>query len=1056
MRPNLLKMRAFGCYADETEVDFDKLSGNLYLIVGKTGAGKTTIFDAISFALFGRPSGSERQTAMLHSDFVPMSEDTLVTLDFTHQGRSYRVERRLHFQKSRASGQYEKMTVGAVMSGGEQPPVEGAEKVTSRCEELLGLNAEQFRRIVMLAQGEFREFLRSGSDKKNEILGRLFDNTEYVRYQNLLDSVRSRLEKERRDKRAEIESAMGSQFSLPPEEAERQSDYLPGHPRLSENLRELVEREELRLKELSDLAEKRKTETEALARQEGAAENDNNLFSELENKRAHLTGLDARLSAYERRERDYQAAEKALHRVLPEENERARAAAQVKNTETALREQEKQLTEQEKRYREALAVVEGDKDKASHAENLSVKITKRKEVLPRYGELAEKKKERDATRVELDGAARRMEQKKGALSALSDKLLAQKEELASLEGCDVEEFRLEKAHENAEDRLRELSDLSQKVRDVFARDKFLSEENLLLSSLAQTAAREEASYHALYQAFLDGQAGLIAAGMEKELAEIGETVCPVCNTRFMHGSAHRFAIPAERVPEQAEVDEAEKRFKAAETDRREKSESISALRESIRQKKETLAEQMRKLEPGCTDWDTLSGPGWLDALCQRLTREKKEIGLAYAAAKDRCEHRNELLSETETGEKQQDTLDRQLKEDEKTLGESKLRLGVLDSDIAGIEKDLPFSGIAEAEDEIRELEREREALTLEIEKHKDTLNNAKEARDLTAGKQRQLNEDLPVHRRAQEEAEQRLSQALRENGFSSWPDAEAALAPIGEEDGEHWLQKEQTALRDYHTDRKNTGDRILELKAQTAGKSPVDLTELKEALDQARSGQNAAEEARSALRTVLDGHRRVSERVSAAAAELRRTEGAFQRIERLANMAVGTNADGGKLSFDRYVMGTVFQEVLAVANYRLNIMTGGRFELKHTLDAGRRNAVAGLEIEILDVASGKQRASGSISGGEGFMVSLALALGLSDVVQSHAGGQKLETLFIDEGFGTLDDGKLDNVIDVLKQLTEGNRLVGVISHVDTLVESIHQKLRVKSTDRGSTLVPELS
>ena len=299
------------------------------------------------------------------------------------------------------------------------------------------------------------------------------------------------------------------------------------------------------------------------------------------------------------------------------------------------------------------------------------------------------------------------------------------------------------------------------------------------------------------------------------------------------------------------------------------------------------------------------------------------------------------------------------------------------------------------------------------------MNNAKEARDLTAGKQRQLNEDLPVHRRAQEEAEQRLSQALRENGFSSWPDAEAALAPIGEEDGEHWLQKEQTALRDYHTDRKNTGDRILELKAQTAGKSPVDLTELKEALDQARSGQNAAEEARSALRTVLDGHRRVSERVSAAAAELRRTEGAFQRIERLANMAVGTNADGGKLSFDRYVMGTVFQEVLAVANYRLNIMTGGRFDLKHTLDAGRRNAVAGLEIEILDVASGKQRASGSISGGEGFMVSLALALGLSDVVQSHAGGQKLETLFIDEGFGTLDDGKLDNVIDVLKHLPRG-------------------------------------
>ena len=197
MRPTKLTMKAFGSYAEETTVRFGDLTGGLYLIVGKTGAGKTTIFDAISFALFGVPSGSDRKTEMLHSDFVPLSVDTAVTLEFVHQGREYRVERSLHFSKKRGSEGYRDATVSAVMSGPEQPAVEGATRVTARCEELLGLNSEQFRRIVMLAQGEFREFLKSGSERKNEILGRLFDNSEYVRFQNLLSAAARSLEQRR-------------------------------------------------------------------------------------------------------------------------------------------------------------------------------------------------------------------------------------------------------------------------------------------------------------------------------------------------------------------------------------------------------------------------------------------------------------------------------------------------------------------------------------------------------------------------------------------------------------------------------------------------------------------------------------------------------------------------------------------------------------------------------------------------------------------------------------------------------------------------------------------
>ena len=155
-------------------------------------------------------------------------------------------------------------------------------------------------------------------------------------------------------------------------------------------------------------------------------------------------------------------------------------------------------------------------------------------------------------------------------------------------------------------------------------------------------------------------------------------------------------------------------------------------------------------------------------------------------------------------------------------------------------------------------------------------------------------------------------------------------------------------------------------------------------------------------------------------------------------------------------MGTMFREILEMANRRMELMSGGRYELVHKIGADRRNAKAGLEIEVLDNNTGLQRSSGTLSGGETFFTSLSLALGLSDVVQSHAGGRQMDALFIDEGFGTLSDDVLDKALDVLNQLTEGNRLVGIISHVDKLDESIPQKIRVRHSEKGSSLSLELS
>ena len=194
--------------------------------------------------------------------------------------------------------------------------------------------------------------------------------------------------------------------------------------------------------------------------------------------------------------------------------------------------------------------------------------------------------------------------------------------------------------------------------------------------------------------------------------------------------------------------------------------------------------------------------------------------------------------------------------------------------------------------------------------------------------------------------------------------------------------------------------------------------------------------------------------LAAVKAALAGTDRAAARLDRLGGLAVGVNSEQGKLSFDRYVMGAVFREILEMANRRLDVMSGGRYQLQHRSGADRRNAKAGLEIQVLDLSTGQLRGSDSLSGGEGFFTSLALALGLADVVQNRSGGRSLDALFIDEGFGSLSGDVLDKALDVLGQLSEGRRLVGVISHVDRLDESIPQKIRVKTGERGSSLTVE--
>ena len=291
---------------------------------------------------------------------------------------------------------------------------------------------------------------------------------------------------------------------------------------------------------------------------------------------------------------------------------------------------------------------------------------------------------------------------------------------------------------------------------------------------------------------------------------------------------------------------------------------------------------------------------------------------------------------------------------------------------------------------------------------------------------------------------------MKEQGYDSLLQAEAVLEGI--EDPENWLKKEKKAIDDYAIALSSKRELVKKLQEQTKDYKKENLDSIDEKITAAREQLGEANRAHNMCERLLDNHQNVFDAVKEEKAALAESDEAYNMLNRLSELAVGSNSEGGKLSFDRYVMGATFREVIEKANIRLEIMSGGQYQLVHQAEAYRKNAKAGLDIEVLDRNTGIQRASGSLSGGESFIVSLALALGLSDVVQSHAGGQSLDTLFIDEGFGTLDDDVLDKAVQVLNSLSDDNQhLVGIISHVNRLEESIVQKIVVKNGQKGSSL-----
>lgn len=1053
MRPLNLEMTAFGSYAAATAVHFDQLENGLYLISGDTGAGKTTIFDGIVFALYGKASGKDRTPEMMHSDLTEKSVDTVVKLTFSQSGKCYTVTRTIHFPKKRkAESGYGDPDLSATLTGDDLVPVEGATKVSAACEGLLGLNAEQFRKIVMLAQGEFRDFLKADSEKKNEILGKLFDSSSYVWYQRLLEGAWRKLETSRSGDRERLRALMEQQLILPPEEDPAR--FLPGTPELAENLEALAAKGQAQCEALETQLRQAEQRRDGLLVQKTQGKALNEALDRLQASRDRLVRLESQAEEMAQRQTVYDRAELAMRRVLPALREAERSARERDATRDALDKLEKLVLVKEEALRNAQAAREADDDLSAKKEIIAANRLKLAQQMELFAALRQAEAALSRAAAEQKAC---MDRQAAALQAVKT-LEEQRKSLAeALSGMEDVDLRAEQCQRLAEDAGKVFTGLAGVggVREQFqklqTRASDIAAQEEAFRQFTERVLAVRARYDALYRRFLTGQAGLLAGELRHDIESQGAARCPVCGTELNREALPRLAQSAQEVPTQEAVDAAKAEAERLELDRQGKKELLDKARNQLLSKREVLASYTKTLRPDCESWEALSAPGWLD----QATAEAKEAGARAMAALDAAKaavvERNKLRSAQPRTEQALNAAQAEAERSRAALTEQEKALSAAQRSVEDLRGRLQYETEAAVKAEERLLAEENARVCNLLTAHEAREKQAKGALDIVNGQRSLARENLETAVSSAAAAEETAAVVLAETGFADGAAVVEALLPCRGMEPAQWLRREQTALSDYAHDRKATAETVRELEEQTAGQERADLEALDLAFGEAEAASQELRQQSRSLGQWLEATVRVRDQAKQRLQALAATDGAWKRLERLGTLAVGTAGQGGKLSFDRYVMGAVFRDILEMANRRLDRISGGRYQLEHKTEADRASARAGLEIEVLDLTTGKRRPSASLSGGEAFYTSLALALGLSDVVQSHAGGTQLEALFIDEGFGSLDDDMLDNALAVLNDLSQGSRLVGIISHVDKLSASIPQKIVVKNGPTGSTL-----
>jgi len=1021
MKPIRISMTAFGPYRDEETIDFEALGDRrLFVISGNTGAGKTTIFDAICFALYGSASGEDRaEPRMLRSHFADDDVHTSVDYHFAVGARTFRVFRQMPHRrgtnKSETGGKAELYET----TGGEEVP--GVDRFTvsdvnAKIEALLGLTREQFGQIVMLPQGEFRKLLTSDTENKEEILRRIFRTGLYQKIEDRFQRQNRELQEALKQAKAMQDVyAKQAQQSLPQREGSALAATLlqeySSMAQVSDGLAQEIVYYESLAEEIGrgKAALEARLQASELALREALALEAK--FAQLAEKREQLGRLEERKAEADESERLLKLAEQAS-RLLPYEEQALEAARQDEQKRGALERKLLEAAEAERAHAEAEQRYRSEEARGEERKEAERELTRLAELKPVVQTLDERRLEVERLAAQEKAVTERREAAERQLETLREE---RRTVADGLRLAETEAAKLPEALERYE-RLRSKYKLLKELDEL---DKRLESWSKLEEELQRSAAGLKEDHDRAETLWLEGQAGLLAVHLHD-----GKP-CPVCGSE----SHPAKAVPASSVPTREQLQEAKEKLRAAERELGEARAQAAAAGAGRSGRAELVAEY------GITD----------EPLGEQLARAEAE-GKSVRQETDRLKQQAEAVQgrrqEAEKLEAQFERLqaerERLLTEQHRLSVDRSAKQSVLESELGRVPEPL------RSPDKLAARYREQSALVeglnaswLEAQRRLQNT-QAKLVEEKTnvvqATSQRQEVEQQ------RKQAEERFAEQLANVGFDTVE--KYRTAKMSEPD----RQRLAALIEQFRLQVTTLIQQIAELERDLSGKIRPDTASLQAAMDELK-GQL---ERIVAEMHAASGHEREARRllaaISEAEARFRDLEQQQQRVMDIYQMLKGDNSL--KISFERYILIEFLEQILHAANVRLTDLSNGQFRLERSDRLESRGKQSGLGLDVYDAYTGLNRDVKSMSGGEKFNASLCLALGMTDVIQAYQGGVSIEMMFIDEGFGSLDEDSLNKAIATLVDLQRSGRMIGVISHVQELKMAFPAVLEVSKTKEG--------